>query len=111
MSYVTNYYGTFRPNFLESEIGLVTKTYEIPDSMGVTDGTRKIVPAGTPFPANDATAVGIVFTDTDVTDGPAAGSVMVAGRVLTERLTVAETAVTALSGKGLVFVEGPDVTR
>ncbi len=109
MAYVTNYKGTFRPNFLESEIGLVTKTYQIPETMGVADGNRKIVPAGTPFPSNDASAVGIVFTDTDVTGGDAAGSVMVAGRVLKERLTVDDAAVTAL--KDIRFVEGPDVTR
>lgn len=109
MSYVTNYKGANRPNFLESEIGLVTKTYEIPESMGVADGTRKIVPAGTPFPSNDASAVGILFTDADVTDGPVAGSIMVAGRVLKERLTVAEAAVTALTD--IKFVVGPDVTR
>ncbi len=109
MAYVTNYKGTFRPNFLASEIGLVTKTYQIPETMGVADGTRKIVPAGTPFPSNDASAVGIVFTDTDVTGGDAAGSVMVAGRVLKERLNVDEAAVTAL--KDIRFVEGPDVTR
>ncbi len=109
MSYVTNYKGTNRPNFLESEVGLVTKTYEIPENMGVADGTRKIVAAGTPFPSNDASAVGILFTDADVTDGPVAGSVMVAGRVLKERLTVADAAVNALAD--IKFVAGPDVTR
>ncbi len=109
MSYVTNYKGISRSNFLESEIGLVTKTYQIPESMGVADGTRKIVPAGTPFPSNDASAVGIVFTDTDVTDGPRAGSVMVAGRVLKERLTVDAAAVTAMTD--IKFVAAPDVVR
>ncbi len=109
MSYVTSYKGTFRPNFLESEIGLVTKTYEIPESMGVADGARKIVPAGTPFPSNDASAAGIVFTDADVTDGPVAGSVLVAGRVLKERLNVSDAAITALTD--IKFVTGPDVIR
>lgn len=109
MSYVTDYKGTSRQNFLESEIGLVTKTYQIPDSMGVADGARKIVPAGTPFPSNDASAVGIVFTDTDVTDGPKAGSVMVSGRVLKERLTVDAAAVTALAD--IKFVTAPDAVR
>lgn len=109
MAYVTNYKGTFRPNFLESEIGLVTKTYEIPDSMGTADGTRKIVPAGTPFPSNDASAVGIVFTDTDVTDGAAAGSVMVAGRVLKDRVTVSDEAAAAMAH--IAFVDAPDITR
>lgn len=111
MAYVTTVTGTTRPNFLESEIGLITKTYEIPESMGVADGARKVVPAGTVYPANDATAVGFVFTDTDVTDGAVAGSVMVAGRVLKERVTVADAAVTALKGHGLYVVAGPETTR
>lgn len=111
MAYVTNISGTSRPNFLESEIGLITKTYEIPQSMGVADGAYKTVAAGTPFPANDATAVGIVFTDADVTDGDAAGSVMVAGRVLKERVNIAEAAVTALAARGLYIVEGPETVR
>lgn len=111
MSYVTNYYGTFRPNFLESEIGLVTKTYEIPDSMGVTDGTRKIVPAGTPYPSNDANAIGIVFDNVDVTYGAKAGSIMVAGRVLEDRLTVATAAKNALVSAGIKFIDGPDISR
>lgn len=111
MAYVTNISGTFRPNFLESEIGLITKTYEIPQSMGAADGPYQTVAAGTPYPANDATAVGIVFTDTDVTGGDAAGSVMVAGRVLKERLNISEAAVTALAAKGLYVVEGPETVR
>lgn len=111
MAYVTNISGTFRPNFLESEIGLITKTYEIPQSMGIADGGYKVVAAGTPFPANDATAVGIVFTDTDVTDDDAAGSVMVAGRVLKERLNLAEAAITALAARGLYVIEGPETVR
>jgi len=109
MSYVTNYKGTFRPNFLESEVGLVTKTYEVPESMGTADGSRKIATAGTPFPSDDSSAIGILFTDADVTNGPAVGSIMVAGRVLKERLNVTDAAVTAM--KDIKFVTGPEVTR
>lgn len=109
MSYVTNYSGTFSPNFLESEVGLVVKTREIPQTMGETDGDRKIVKAGKPFPANDSTAVGIVFQDVDVTDGNKAGPVMVAGRVVAQRLTVADAAVTAMAD--IKFVTIPDITR
>ena len=111
MAYVTTIKGTYRPNFLESEIGLVTKTYTIPQSMGTADGIYKIVSAGTPFPANDATAIGIVFTDADVTNGDAVGSVMTAGRVLKERLNIAEGAETALAARGLYVIEGPETVR
>lgn len=105
MSYVTNYKGTFRPNFLESEVGLVLKTYQIPASMGEDDGFgHKIVPAGTVFETT-----GLVFETVDVTDGDKAGSVMVAGRVLADRVDV--TAAATLADTGLVFVAAPDVTR
>ncbi len=109
MSHVTSEKGTFRPNFLESERCLVTKTREIPESLGVADGNRKIARAGTPFPADDATAIGILFTDVDVTDGPVEGSVMLAGRVLKERLNVSSAAAAAMTD--IKFVEGPDVIR
>lgn len=111
MAYVTTAEGRSTPNFLESEIGLITKTYEIPQSMGVADGLYKTVKAGTPFPSNDAQAIGIVFTDTDVTNDDAAGAVMVAGRVLKERLNLAEAAVTALQSRGLYIVAGPETIR
>lgn len=111
MSYVTNFYGTFRPNFLESEVGLVTKTHEIPESMGKADGIYKTVPAGTPYPSNDGNAIGIVFEDVDVTYGAKAGSIMVGGRVLEDRLTVASAAKTALVAAGIKFIDGPDASR
>lgn len=113
MSYVTNFTGTFKPNFLDSEVGLVSKTYEIPASMGVTDddGIHKTVHAGTPYPANDATATGIVFQDVDVTYGDKAGPVLVAGRVLSDRLTIAEAAKTALAKSGVVFVDAAETSR
>ena len=101
--------GTATPNFLDSAVGLVTKTAQIPQSMGKVDGDRKTVLAGTVFPADDATATGIVFQDVDVTDGDAIGSVMVAGRVVEERVTATTEAKTAL--KNIVFVAAADTTR
>ncbi len=111
MSFVTNTACTKRPNFLESEVGLVLKTREIPASMGVQDGIYKIVAPGTPYPSNDGNAVGIVFEPVDVTSGNMPGSVLVAGRVLAENLKLATAAKTALSGKGIVFVDTPAITR
>ena len=63
MSIVVNTKAEVRPNFLESEVGLVLKTREIPASMGVQDGKYKIVKAGTPVPSDNSNAVGIVFED------------------------------------------------
>lgn len=112
MSHFYRVNGTFRPNFLESEVGLVLKTYQIPNTMGVADEYgNKIVAAGTVYPSNDASAVGIVFTDVDVTHGDHEGSVMLAGRVLKELLDVQSAAETHLKASGIVFVDAPEVSR
>ena len=94
----------FKPNFLDSAVGLVCKSRAIPASMGVVDGTRKTVAAGTIYPADDDTAEGILFTSVDVTGGDALGSVMVAGRVLKDRITVSSAAEAALKASGITFV-------
>lgn len=49
------------------------------DAAATTVNGRKIIKAGTIYPANDATAVGVVFQDIDVTDGDAAGALLVHG--------------------------------
>ena len=93
--------GTATPNFLESAVGLVLKTRQLPQSMGAEDGQYKTVAAGTPFPSNDAQATGIVYQAADVTDGDAIGSVMVAGRVLKD----SDDAIKALIPLGITFVD------
>ena len=108
-------------NFLSSEIGLTPKTYTIPQSMGEVDPDtgRTIVKCGTVYPSNDADAIGIVYPNGpdcyvyDVTDGDVEGAVMIAGRVLTNRLPEAPdlAAVAALEAKGLFFDECPEMTR
>lgn len=50
---------------------------------------RKIVPAGTVHPANDATAKGILLNDVDVTEGPQPGALLVEAYILEARLPVA----------------------
>lgn len=72
-------------NFLASE-KCVKFTYQISDE-GVTpdENGRKIVEAGTVVKINNV-AVGLLFRPVDVTYGPQAGSVMVEGWVLEDRL-------------------------
>lgn len=79
-------------NFLASA-KYVNFTKEVSD-VGVTAGAngKKIVPAGTVWPANDATAEGILFHDVDVTEGPQPGAVLVEGYVFEARLPVAPDA-------------------
>lgn len=104
MSFITSITGTSKPNFLESEVGLVLKTYQVDASLGSVDGNRKVVPAGTLIEGK-----GILFESVDVTSGNMPGSVMVAGRVLKERLETATA--TAAASLGITVVEGPETTR
>lgn len=47
---------------------------------------RMIVKAGTVYPANDSTAIGLVFQDYDVTDGDVTAAIMIHGFVREDRL-------------------------
>ena len=101
-------------NFLDSAEGLVLKSCTVPESMGVEDGFgNKTVKAGTVFPANDSTATGILYESVDVTMGDHEGSIMVAGRVIEERLpeTLEEEAKTALQTLGISFHAEEAVVR
>ena len=65
-----------------------------------TDGI-KVVPAGAVWPANDATAKGILLNAVDVTHGPQPASVIVEGYIIAERLpaqpiAAAKTAMTGI---------------
>lgn len=53
---------------------------------------RKIVPAGTIYPKNDATAKGILLNDVDVTEGPQPGALLVEAYILEARLPEAPDA-------------------
>lgn len=113
MAYTTFKSTEVRPNFLESEIGLILKTVQV-DSTGIdTDEYGyKTVKGGTIYPSNDASATGIIFEDTDVTHGERATSAIVAGRIYTNRLhtTPSEEAKTALASLGIIFIDSVPVT-
>ncbi|MEK4760769.1 hypothetical protein MHH85_10980 [Viridibacillus sp. FSL E2-0187] len=67
----------------------VNQSIEVTDT-GITavDG-RKILPAGTIYPANDATAQGVLFNDVDVTHGPAGGALLIHGFVDLDKIPTA----------------------
>lgn len=93
-------------NILASEIGLIQKTKQGTQAMATDEDGRKIIKAGTVFPANDSTAIGIVFEDVDMTyDEKRPISVIIAGRVIEANLPVklADAAKTALIANGLHF--------
>ena len=73
-------------------------------ALAVTVGTKKIVKAGTIYPANDATAVGIVFSDVDVTNGDGAGAVIIHGFVKTAGLPEVPSANAKSALKGITFL-------
>lgn len=82
----------------------VTFTTTVSDSEVVeNEEGKKIVPKGSLLDAagtikNDATVVGILAEEVDVTNGPQPGSLIVEGYILKDRLPVApdEAAITAL---------------
>lgn len=64
---------------------------------------RKVVLAGMIYPANDATAKGILLTDVDVTEGPQPGALIVEGYIIPERLPVAPAALAITALKEIKF--------
>ena len=103
------------PNFLGSEVGLVTKTIEIDSdtqTTGVvtTDDGRQIVKAGTIL---TTPYKGLLFEDVDITEGgkvPAA--VMISGRYIDAKLpATAAASVTDFEKQGLYAIVEGAVTR
>lgn len=72
--------------------------------LAVTENGRKIVKAGTIFPANDATAQGLVHEDYDVTDGDVAGALIIFGFVDKGKLPVAVSSAAATALKGIFLL-------
>lgn len=55
-------------------------------TLAVTEEGRKIVKAGTLYPANDATAIGVILNDCDVTDGDQMVAVVIHGFIQKSKL-------------------------
>lgn len=104
----------YAPGYFLAHEECERKTRQIAQSGATNVNGRKYVKMGTVYPANDATAEGIVYEDVDVTTGNMPGSVVVKGVVYEDRLPVAiaQTAKTALTAKGFTFIAtAPAVTR
>ncbi len=67
----------------------IARKLEKDSALAVTEEGRKIVKAGTIFPANDATAIGVILNDYDVTDGDQQAAVVIHGFVLEAKLPAA----------------------
>ena len=110
MSIITTTTSTPDIPWLASERSLRLVSYTAEDDNGqiVTENGRKIIKSGTVYPANGATAVGIVFNDVDVTDGDAPMSLMISGHVWESRLNTGDgglddDAKAALAANGIFF--------
>lgn len=66
---------------------------------------RYVVKAGTIYPANDATAVGVVLNDYDVTDGDKMMAVVVHGFIKKAALPVAPSSAAITALKQIKFVD------
>lgn len=71
-----------------------------------TVDSRKIIKAGTIFPANDKTAKGVVLYDLDVTDGSATGTVIYRGTVKASKIPTAPSADALKAMTQLKFFKG-----
>lgn len=124
MKFKTTNYGN-RKEILKFPDHYVNVAITVSDSGISANGAgRKIVPAGTILgggiladettPAVKATtsgepavsnAEGILFSDVDVTDGPAKGALLIHGFIDTSKLPVAPTAEEVVALKQITFVE------
>lgn len=92
-------------NFFKSE-KFISFTKQVDETTeGVVNG---ILPAGSVFPKNDATAEGITINDVDVSNGPQPVGVIVEGHILIERLPVkpSESAQTSMREIKLYDADG-----
>lgn len=87
-------------NILATPDGYVCVEVELEQNseLAVEEGGRKIIKAGTFYPANDESCKGVIFNDYDVTDGDRVGALLIAGNVLVPALPSApnQAAVKAL---------------
>lgn len=59
----------------------------------------KYLPAGTAYPTNDGSAIGIVYEDTDVTDGNMPASIVTKGEVYEDKLAITSESYDAVTPK------------
>lgn len=102
-----------RPNWLASENCIKLDPVTVPQAMGELENGRMVVKSGTMFPSNDGDAIGIIYQDTDVTEGNGYTALMTAGYYYGAKLhEVADAgAITALNLRGLKNEVEPAVVR
>lgn len=79
----------YAPGYFLAHEECERKTRQIAQTGAIDANGKKYVKMGTVYPANDATAEGIVYEDVDVTTGDMPGSVVLKGVVYEDRLAEA----------------------
>ena len=77
----------------------------VPQSMGTDVDGKKIVKAGTPFPADDNTCLGLLLYSVDVTGGDAAGAYVYEGVIDPDKLTESGVTVSDAAKKAIPNVQ------
>ena len=90
MSFISKSQGqAYEPGYFLAHEECTRETRQFAQAGAVTaDNGGKYVPMGTAYPANDATAIGIVYEDVDVTYGDMPGSVVTKGEVYEDKLAI-----------------------
>lgn len=86
---VTNYATSPQVLMFPEDFRAFSVTIEQGSSLATDVDGRKIVKAGTVYPANDATAKGIVLNDCDVTDFDCAAAIVYEGAINALKLPAA----------------------
>jgi len=104
-------------NWVFSEKDRIQKTETLPVALAVLENGRNVIKSGTPFPANDSTAIGLIYDTYDVTNADIGdtiiGSVLEAGDYYEDMLPVslAPEAKSALAARGMFAHTYPGTTR
>jgi len=83
------------------------QTFLTTDKTAVDVEGRKVIKAGTIWPANDASAKGVVFYDVDVTDGAATGALLFEGAVKVSKLPAEPAAAAKTALPRITFFGAP----
>lgn len=101
------------PNWLASEVGIITQTAISEASMASDVNGKKIIKSGTVIKKGGSTVIGLLFgADVDISDGDELIPILVAGRVYENRLPATITSdKEALQALGIIFENAGEVTR
>lgn len=94
---------TYHPGWFLAHEECTRETFEADASNSAVETAGnggKYLPMGTIYPAADATAVGIVYEDVDVTSGNMPGSLVTEGTVYENRLPEAEDSYSSVTPAG-----------